>query len=219
MASVDGADDSQFGIDNLPYGVFSAPGDSPRVGARIGDHIIDLAPALDDPVFACATLNPFMAQGRQRWVNVRRRLVELVSRAAISHSFLVPLSAVQMHMPFDVADYVDFYASEHHATNLGRLFRPDGDPLTPNWKHLPIGYHGRAGSVVLSGTNIVRPRGQRRDNTGQSPEFGATNRLDIEAEIGFVVGVGSPVGTPITTDKFAEHVFGIVIVNDWSARD
>jgi fumarylacetoacetase len=122
-------------------------------------------------------------------------------------------------MPFEVADYVDFYASEHHATNLGRLFRPDSEPLLPNWKHLPVGYHGRSGTVVVSGTPIVRPNGQRRASNAASVEFGPSVRLDIEAEMGFVVGTGSGLGQPIPVDAFAEHVFGAVLVNDWSARD
>lgn len=219
MTSSEGPSESLFGLDNLPYGVFSVSGASPRVGVRINDSVIDLASALDEPVFANATLNPFMAQGRRRWVSVRRRIVELVCNGAMPRSCLVPVSEVRMHMPFDVADYVDFYASEHHATNLGRLFRPDGDPLTPNWRHLPIGYHGRSGSVVVSGTDVMRPCGQSKGSDGHGPGFGPSIRLDIEAEIGFVVGVGSPVGVPISTDSFAEHVFGAVIVNDWSARD
>lgn len=118
-----------------------------------------------------------------------------------------------------MADYVDFYASEHHASNLGRLFRPDSEPLLPNWKHLPVGYHGRAGTVVVSGTPIVRPSGQRRAADQAQPEFGPSTRLDIEAEVGFVVGTGSPLGQPISVDDFATHVFGAVLVNDWSARD
>ena len=114
---------------------------------------------------------------------------------------------------------MDFYASEHHASNVGRIFRPDADPLTPNWKHLPIGYHGRAGTVVVSGTPVVRPNGQRKGPSDAEPTFGPVARLDIEAEVGFVVGVPSTLGTPVPIDDFAEHVFGVVLVNDWSARD
>jgi len=123
-----------------------------------------------------------------------------------------------MRLPFDVADYADFYASEDHAVNVGRMFRPEGEPLTPNWKHLPIGYHGRAGTVVPSGTPVVRPWGQRRNSDGGT-EFGPTRKLDIEAEIGFVVGVPSTLGSPVAVNSFADHVFGAVVVNDWSARD
>ena len=130
-----------------------------------------------------------------------------------------PVRDVTLHLPVEVADYVDFYASEHHASNLGRLFRPDSAPLTPNWKHLPVGYHGRAGTVVVSGTDVVRPCGQRKAPDEPAPTYGPSRRLDIEAELGFVVGVGSELGTRIEVDAFADHVFGAVLVNDWSARD
>jgi fumarylacetoacetase len=130
----------------------------------------------------------------------------------------VPMADATTHLPFEVADYVDFYSSEHHATNGGRILRPDGEPLSRNWKHLPVGYHGRAGTVVVSGTPIVRPRGQTRAR-GESPAYGPSQRLDVEAEVGFVVGVPSRMGEPVDIDSFAEHVFGVVLVNDWSARD
>jgi fumarylacetoacetase len=124
---------------------------------------------------------------------------------------------VTLHLPFEVADYVDFFSSLEHATNMGRLFRPDVEPLQPNWRRLPVGYHGRAGTIVVSGTDIKRPRGQRL--VGDAPEYGPSHRLDVELEIGFVVGVPSAPGEPVPTDRFAEHVFGVVLVNDWSARD
>jgi fumarylacetoacetase len=129
------------------------------------------------------------------------------------------LDEVRLELPFEVADYVDFYASEHHATNLGRLFRPDGDALTPNWKHLPIGYHGRSASIVVSGTEVVRPCGQRLPPGESAPVFGPSVRLDLECELGFVVGVGSPLGRAIPADEVDEHLFGVVLFNDWSARD
>lgn len=207
---------SHFGLANLPYGVFSPPGGSPRVGVRVADSVVDLAAALGDDVFAAPSLNPFMAQGHARWVEVREQLLDLVADD-IPDAAVHPVDAVTMHMPFEVADYVDFYASEHHASNLGRLFRPGSEPLMPNWKHLPVGYHGRAGTVVPSGTDIVRPTGQRKGE--DAPTFGESRRLDIEAEVGFVVGTGSPLGTPVTTEEFSERVFGVVLVNDWSARD
>ncbi|MEV6171429.1 fumarylacetoacetase [Streptomyces sp. NPDC051954] len=214
--------DDRFGIDNLPYGVFSPPAGAPRVGVRVGDHVLDLAAVLDDPVFARPALNPFMAQGRGRWTQVRAHVTELLTdrrhQAAVT-SHLHPLPDVRLHLPFEVADYVDFYASEHHATNLGRLFRPGGEPLTPNWKHLPIGYHGRAGTVVVSGTHITRPRGQRKSPDAPAPVFGPTQRLDIEAEVGFVIGTGSALGEPVSTADFRDRVFGVCLVNDWSARD
>ncbi|MEU8302481.1 fumarylacetoacetase [Actinomadura sp. NPDC048955] len=207
---------SLFGLANLPYGVFSTPGTAPRVGVRVADSVVDLASGLGDDVFAAPSLNPFMAQGHARWVEVREQVLDLVSED-VPDEAVHPLDAVTPHMPFEVADYVDFYASEHHASNLGRLFRPDSEPLMPNWKHLPVGYHGRAGTVVPSGTPIVRPSGQRKGET--APTFGESRRLDIEAEVGFVVGTGSALGDPVSADDFDERVFGVVLVNDWSARD
>ncbi|MGW0173821.1 fumarylacetoacetase [Rhodococcus sp. NPDC003322] len=212
-------DDSLFGVDNLPYGVFSTAGTDPRVGVRVGDHVVDLAKALGDDVFAQPTLNAFMAQGRVRWDAVRAQITDLVG-GEIADDAVLPVDAVTMHLPIAVADYVDFYASENHASNLGRLFRPQNpDPLMPNWKHLPVGYHGRSSTVVVSGTDIVRPCGQRKAPSDDAPTFGPSLRLDIEAEMGFIVGVGSPMGASITPDQFAEHCFGAVILNDWSARD
>ncbi|MFB4318235.1 fumarylacetoacetase [Actinomadura sp. 21ATH] len=218
MTSIRIPEGSPFGLANLPYGVFSTAGTAPRVGVRAGDSVVDLAAALGDEVFARPALNAFMAQGYDRWVEVRRRVTELVS-GDVPDEAVHPAGAVTMHLPFEVADYVDFYASEHHASNLGRLFRPDSEPLMPNWKHLPVGYHGRAGTVVLSGTEIARPYGQRKAPADAAPSYGPSRRLDIEAELGFVVGAGSPLGTPVGCGDFAKHVFGCVLVNDWSARD
>ncbi|MER7792955.1 fumarylacetoacetase [Streptomyces sp. NPDC097640] len=218
MTTLDVPEGSLFGRDNLPYGVFSTTGSTPRIGVRIGDCVVDLARLLGDDVFAAPSLNPFMAQGHGRWVEVREQLTDLL-RQDVPDEALFAVDEVRLHLPFEVGDYVDFYASEHHASNLGRLFRPDSTPLMPNWKHLPVGYHGRAGSVVVSGTDIVRPSGQRKAPDEQAPTFGPSRRLDIEAELGFVVGTGSPLGHPLTTADFATHVFGVVLVNDWSARD
>ncbi|RAY14562.1 fumarylacetoacetase [Actinomadura craniellae] len=219
MAVIDIPEGSLFGLANLPYGVFSTPGTAPRVGVRVADSVVDLAVALGDEVFARPALNAFMAQGPERWAQVRERIAELVS-AGVPDAAVHPVGEVRLHLPVEVADYVDFYASEHHATNLGRIFRPDAAPLLPNWKHLPVGYHGRAGTVVVSGTDIVRPLGQRRPADGAGgPGFGPSRKLDIEAELGFVVGVGSPLGTQVTCEEFPERVFGAVLVNDWSARD
>jgi fumarylacetoacetase len=206
---------SLFGPANLPYGVFSTAGTEPRVGVRLGDRVLDLAVLLGDDTFATGSLNPFLAQGRERWDEVRATLTSLVDGEVPAH----PLDEVTLHLPFEVADYVDFYASEYHASNLGRLLRPGSAPLMPNWKHLPVSYHGRAGTVVVSGTDIVRPSGQRKGPDEEVPAFGPSRRLDIEAELGFVVGTGSPLGRRITVDDFADHVFGAVLVNDWSARD
>jgi fumarylacetoacetase len=212
-------DDDLFGRHNLPYGVYSVPGRQPRVATRLGEHVLDLATLLDDPVFAAPSLNPFMAQGHSRWVEVRSRLAEAVA-GDVPDDAVHALGDVTLHLPVEVADYVDFYASEHHASNLGRLFRPDNpDPLMPNWKHLPVGYHGRSASIVVSGTDIARPSGQRLPPGSTAPVFGPSTRLDIEAEVGFVVGTGNPMGSPIPASDADQHLFGVVLFNDWSARD
>jgi fumarylacetoacetase len=214
--------DTGFGLDNLPYGVFSTPGTAPRTGVAIGDSVLDLAAATGDDVHATGSLNTFMARGPQAWAELRARLTEWFTdeahRGAVE-PHLVPRSEVTLHLPVEVADYVDFYSSQHHAENLGRMFRPDSAPLTPNWKHLPIGYHGRSGTVRVSGTPVVRPCGQRKAPTDDAPTFGPSLRLDIEAEVGFVVGVGSELGTSVPLGQFTEHVFGVCLVNDWSSRD
>ena len=223
---VPGAGGSGFDADHLPYGVFARPGEEPRVGVRIGDQVLDLSPVaaaemLDvHHVFEERSLNALMAEGRRVRESVRTWVTGLLSDQSerdLVEPHLVPLTEVTLHLPVEVADYVDFYASEHHASNVGRIFRPDSEPLLPNWKHLPVGYHGRAGTVVASGTPVVRPRGQRRGDPG--PTYGPSTRLDIEAELGFVVGTPSELGTPVPYAAFAEHVFGVVGLNDWSARD
>jgi fumarylacetoacetase len=219
VSTIEIPDGSLFGLSNLPYGVFAAGGRSPRVGVRVGDGVIDLAVALRDEVFEAPALNPFLAQGPARWAAARARLTALLTAGDVPAAAVHPVADVALQLPFEVADYVDFYASEHHASNLGRLFRPDAPPLLPNWRHLPVGYHGRAGTVVVSGTDITRPSGQRKGPGDQAPVYGPSIRLDIEAELGFVVGVGSPLGTPVPTSAFAAHVFGALLVNDWSARD
>ncbi|MBB6345319.1 fumarylacetoacetase [Nonomuraea muscovyensis] len=202
-----------WGVDNLPYGVFSRQGQAPRVGVRHGDRVLDLAAALHDEVFAAPSLNPFMARGRTAWHDTRALLQEkLTTDLSVVEAHLVPLDQVTMHLPFEVADYVDFYCSLDHASNIGRMFRPDSEPLLPNWRHLPVGYHGRAGTVVVSGTPVRRPRGQVRAGV-----FGPSGKLDIEAELGFVVGVPTELGAP--AGAFEDHVFGVTLVNDWSARD
>jgi fumarylacetoacetase len=218
MTKVDIPEDSLYGLANLPYGVFSTPGTEPRVGTRVADSVIDLGVLLGDDVFTRPTLNAFMSRGHEDWVATRRRITELVS-GDVPAEAVHEVADVTMHLPIEVADYVDFYASEHHATNLGRLFRPDSEPLMPNWKHLPVGYHGRAGTVVVSGTDIVRPCGQRKAPAEPAPTFGECRRLDIEAELGFIVGTGSELGSAVPIEEFERRVFGAVLVNDWSARD
>ncbi|MCW2791089.1 MAG: fahA [Nocardioides sp.] len=230
---VEGAAGSLFDIDNLPYGVFSRPGEEPRVGVRIGDHVLDLSPVaaaemLDvHHVFQEPSLNALMAEGRQVRTSVRAWVTGLLSDETerdLVEPHLWPVADVTLHLPVEVADYVDFYASLDHASNVGRIFRPDGEALLPNWRHLPVGYHGRAGTVVASGTPVVRPMGQRLStgSTGEgppTPTYGASVRLDIEAELGFVVGTGTALGDRVRVEEFADHVFGVVGLNDWSARD
>jgi fumarylacetoacetase len=197
------------------FGVFSVGGDARRAGFRVGEGILDLAGAGLGAAFEAASLNPFLTLGRAAWEDTLSRALALVAAGAE----LVPVESATAHLPFEVADYVDFYSSLEHATNLGRLFRPDAEPLLPNWRHLPVGYHGRAGTVVVSGTPVVRPCGQIKSPQDDAPRFGSSRRLDIELELGFVVGVGSRLGEPVPTEAFRDHVFGVVLVNDWSARD
>lgn len=216
-----------FSTEELPYGIFSTDGSPRRVGVAVGDRVLDLAAVaetvgLDAEVFRQPTLNPLMSLGPDAWAEGRGLLQSLLaddSGRDVVEAHLLPAEAATLHLPIEVADYVDFYASEHHAANVGAIFRPGGPPLTPNWKHQPIGYHGRAGTVVPSGTPVVRPNGQRKAPDQDAPTFGPSRRLDIEAELGFVVGVGSRQGVSVGVDAFADHVFGVVLLNDWSARD
>ena len=225
---VEGADGSLFDVDNLPYGVFSLPGEEPRVGVRIGDEVLDLAPVaaaemLDvHHVFQEPSLNPLMAEGSQVATSIRQWITGLLTdetERGLVEPHLLPLGEVELHLPVEVADYVDFYCSLEHATNVGRIFRPDAEALLPNWRHLPVGYHGRSGTVVASGTDVVRPSGQRKPPDADAPTYGPSTRLDIEAELGFVVGAPSKLASRVGVDDFAQHVFGLVGLNDWSARD
>ncbi|MGH2686536.1 MAG: fumarylacetoacetate hydrolase family protein [Actinomycetota bacterium] len=198
------------------YGVFRSP-DEPggRVGVVVGSSVIDLAAlGLDVPseLFAQPSLNPFLAAGSATWDAVREQVYNRLAAGDVASR---PLTEVEPLQPFQPGDYVDFYSSIEHATNLGRLFRPDGDPLLPNWRHLPVGYHGRSATVVVSGTPIRRPHGQLGPG-----RFGPTEQLDIELEVGFVVGgPASSLGEPIPVEEAERHIFGLVLVNDWSARD
>ena len=218
--------DDPFGIHTLPYGVVIAPGIGPQTAVRIGDQALMLGPVTQAllgeraRLFAGGSLDAFLRTGPEVWAELRAAITAWFTddryRSQIEPR-LLPLAELTMALPFSVADYVDFYASENHASNVGQIFRPGSPPLTPNWKHLPIGYHGRAGTVVVSGTEVRRPRGQRK--VGDAIEFGPSLRLDIEAEVGFVVGVASEPGSPVPIGQFEEHVFGAVLLNDWSARD
>jgi fumarylacetoacetase len=229
---VPGADGSGFGLENLPLGAVAVAGAPPRVAARIGAYALPLAPLVDagllaDPgagALAAPVLNPLLALGRPAWSALRARLTELLRAGAAERERvvpeLVPLERAEVRLPVAIGDYVDFYSSIEHATNLGRMFRPDAEPLLPNWRHLPVGYHGRAGTVVVSGTPVGRPLGQLPPSEpGGAPRFGPSERLDVELELGFVTGPGNPLGTPIAAGAVREHVFGFVLVNDWSARD
>ena len=197
-----------FGLENLPYGAIGAD-----LVVRVGDRALPLA-GLEEPAglppgtLSGPLLNPLLALGHEAWAALRATIRERVQAGAE----LVPLG--EPRLPLAVGDYVDFYSSLEHATNLGRMFRPDADPLLPNWRELPVGYHGRAGSIVVSGTPVRRPRGQLPAEG--RPVFGPSRRLDIELELGFVTGAG---GTEIATAAAPDHVFGFVLVNDWSARD
>jgi fumarylacetoacetase len=220
--------DHPFGLQTLPYAVFTAPAlRGRRIGVRIGDDVLDLTAATErlDPdragLFADGSLDPLLAAGRGTWHDVRSTVTDWLTDPARRREvepLLVPLADATLLLPFTVADYVDFYSSEHHATNLGRILRPGEPPLPANWKHLPVGYHGRAGTVVVSGTPVHRPHGQRL-----TPErdvvFGPTERLDLEAEVGYVVGTPSRQGRSLRLGDASDHVFGVCLVNDWSARD
>ena len=197
---------------NLAYGAFSVGSRPPSLGVAAGDSVVDLHECArrglvdDDGALRQPTLNAFLAKGPAAWRRLRERVSELVAAGTAP---VVAIADATLHLPFDVGDYVDFYSSRHHAENIGRILRPGVEPLQPNWRHLPVGYHGRAGTVAVSGTPVRRPRGQR-------PTFGPTEKLDFEAEVGFVVGVG---GTRLSPAQLRDHVFGVVLVNDWSARD
>ena len=227
---VNDSDSSPFPVNNLPFGVFTTE-DRPRyrrIGVAIGSSIVDVGAVTQlenlrySSALSAPVLNDFMAEGKEAWLDLRARLTEWLSdeqwRAAIE-PHLIPQGAAQMHLPFAVGDYVDFYSSRHHAENLGRMFRPGQDPLPPNWLSLPIGYHGRAGTVRVSGTPVVRPRGLRKRPGDDHPTYGPTRALDIEAEVGFIVGKESALGSSISVEEFDKYVFGACLVNDWSARD
>jgi fumarylacetoacetase len=228
---------SHFPLQNLPYGIFSTPGAVPRVGVRIGNHILDLAaleqhaffgPHLQGKnVFARSALNALMGMGKPAWREARAVITNLLQadnptlrdNPALRGAVLIPIEAATLHLPVEIGDYTDFYASRQHATNVGIMFRGKENALMPNWLHLPVGYHGRASSVVLSGEDILRPKGQTLSSGGGAPVFGLSRRLDFELEMGFFIGPGNPLGAPIPIEQAEDHIFGMVLVNDWSARD
>ncbi|MDE0803434.1 MAG: fumarylacetoacetase [Acidimicrobiales bacterium] len=215
MTWADVPPDSDFPVENLPVGVVRVAG-HPRVATRIGDHVLPIGDVVADPMFERATANDFLASGPSRWAEVRDRLHGWLTEPANARP-LDSVHEVQVLLPVAIGDFVDFYSSIHHATRVGELFRPGAEPLLPNWRHLPIGYHGRAGTIVSSGTDIPRPHGLLPTEGGVWR--GPSARLDFEAEVGFVVGTGNERGRPVPPGEADRHVFGVVLVNDWSARD
>jgi len=227
---------SDFPIQNLPYGVFSAKdGRAPRVGVAIGDYVLDLWALEQDGrldvgelgVFSASSLNPFMALGPKIWSHTRARISELLrhdhpelrDNEELRRNALVPMANVKLHMPIAVAGYTDFYSSKEHATNVGVMFRGKDNALQPNWLHMPIGYNGRASTVVVSGTKVRRPHGQLKPPSAEVPSFGPCKRLDFELEMAVVVGQASPIGEMLTEKEAEEMIFGFTLLNDWSARD
>jgi len=229
------APDCDFPLQNLPFGIFSdATRTAPRVGVALGDQIVDLAVLqaagllqLDAPVFAQPSLNPLIALGRPAWRALRAQLSALLEAGDarlrdapdLRAQALLPMTQANVHLPVEIPGYTDFYSSKEHATNVGSMFRDPKNALLPNWTEMPIGYNGRASSVIVSGTPVRRPNGQLKLPEQERPIFGACRKLDIELETGFIIGVGNPLGTPITVDEAEAHIFGMVLLNDWSARD
>lgn len=216
MTWVDVPAGSDFPIENLPFGVVRPAAGNPMVVVRVGDHVLDLVAAGIEPqLTAQPSTNALAASGRGR--EIRERAGELLTSSTVRPELLHAVADVDVLSPIEVVDYVDFYSSEHHATNVGKIFRPDAAPLLPNWKHLPVAYHGRSRTVVVSGTDVARPCGLVPDPDSGEPRLTASRALDIELEVGFVVG-GAPTAH-LAPDDAAEHVFGVVLLNDWSARD
>lgn len=228
---------SDFPIQNIPFGICSTEGHAPRPCSRIGDHVIDLQAlanadllndlGIDQAVFSADTLNPLMKHGKAGIRQLRQRLMELFrsdngflqERTSLVEKAVLPKDEVTMHLPVNIGDYTDFYSSREHATNVGTMFRGVENALMPNWLHLPVGYHGRASSIVVSGTAIQRPMGQMRPNPEEPPIFGASKQLDIELETAFITFEGKPLGERIDVDEAEDFIFGMVLFNDWSARD
>lgn len=236
---VEVAPGSDFPIHNLPFGVFRPRAlAKPRIGVAIGEEVLDLSllverglfrgPEMRDTyVFHEPSLNAFLSMGRPAWREARQRIVglldagepELRDDAGLRDAALLPAASVEMLLPARIGDYTDFYSSREHATNLGTMFRGPANALQPNWLHLPVGYHGRSSSIVVSGTDVRRPWGQYLPEGADRPSCGPSRVMDFELEVGFLVGPGNELGSPIPVDRAAEHIFGLVLVNDWSARD
>ena len=223
--------DTDFPLNNLPYGVFSTNRLEARCGVAIGDQILDMAALeeeglialAEEPVFDVPYWNDVMELGPEAWETLRARLIELLTADAPDQAtvapHLVPMAEARLHMPMVVSEYTDFYAGKHHATNVGTMFRGAETALPPNWLHIPIGYNGRASTVVVSGTEITRPSGQLKAPDADMPHFGPSERLDIELEMGAIIGTSTEMGQPIRIEDADEMIFGYVLLNDWSARD
>lgn len=236
---IDVAPDSQFPIQNLPYCAFRRSGaEHPNLGVRIGEFIVDLkvlehrglfkqTTLGDTHVFCKRSINKLASLGRPMWTAARGRICELLSSdcsalrddASLRAEAILHVNQVRLELPAEIGDYTDFYSSREHATNVGIMFRGKENALMENWLWLPVGYHGRASSIVLSGTDIIRPRGQTKKDADPAPSFGPTRLMDFELEVGFFVGPGNELGQPIDVSRAEEHIFGMVLVNDWSARD
>jgi len=229
--------ESDFPIQNIPFGIFSVGEDSPRAATAIGSFVVDLNAlnnlgffdnlGIEDHVFSRPYLNDFISLGQPQWRKVRSRIAELLSsdnselqeNSEAREQCLFNMDQVQMHLPVRIRDYTDFYSSIEHATNVGTMFRDPSNALLPNWKHLPVGYHGRASSIIVSGTNIHRPKGQTKADDAEAPSFGPTRLLDFELEMAFITGKNNILGNSISTADAEDHIFGMVLLNDWSARD
>jgi fumarylacetoacetase len=236
---VDVPADSHFPIHNLPYGIFRpSAGLTPRIGVAIGNEVLDLSVLVEQGFFTGdklgegealrqPTLNDFMGLGRGAWSETRGQLTRLLSSdepalrddAGLRDAAFHPQAKVEMLLPATIGDYTDFYSSREHATNVGIMFRGHDNALQPNWLHLPVGYHGRSSSVVVSGTDVPRPVGQTKADDDDRPSYGPSRLMDFELEMGFFVGPGNTLGEPIPISEAMEHIFGMVLVNDWSARD
>ncbi|MFW9928252.1 MAG: fumarylacetoacetase, partial [Candidatus Thorarchaeota archaeon] len=236
---IDVSKESHFPIQNLPYGIFSTSANkNKRVGVAIGEYILDLSIIekngllqecypKEQHFFAASSLNKFMATNRALWRKTRNKIAFLLDKDTnilrdnnrIRDQSLVKMKDATMHLPAQIGDYTDFYSSKQHATNVGTMFRGKENALQPNWLHLPVGYHGRASSVVVSGKDFYRPKGQIKIPDENDPIFGSSKLVDFELEMGFFIGSGNELGNPIPIEKANDHIFGLVLVNDWSARD
>jgi fumarylacetoacetase len=226
---------SDFPIQNIPFGIGNRKGESPRVLSAIGNFAVDLAAleslgylaidGLDGNVFHQSSLNSMISSGKENWSRIREAISEVLrsddpkKAKAERDKFLIPLQEVELLLPVEIGDYTDFYSSKEHATNVGTMFRDPNNALLPNWKHIPVGYHGRASSIVVSGTPVRRPKGQQIPPDSDTPVFGPSKLLDFELEVAFIVGRENELGSPVNIGEAEDHIFGLALFNDWSARD